>query len=366
VTTAPPRLAADLAPDAIPLPLEFDGTTGVRLAEFQLFNWGTFDGPVQRLAQNGANGLLTGQIGAGKSTVVDGLTTLFAAPRRVVFNRAAGADRDERTVNTYVIGKYGNLVDESTGASRPQALRKQGDAYSVLLARFIGLSSGTGVLSAGVAFWFEGTGTVHRLYFTATTALDIGDHLTGHTDGKAVRTALRGIGAEVFDENFKNYRRSLCRHLGVGPGALDLLVQTVSMKSVGDLTTFVRAHMLDPVDARPKIAAILEHWGDLTRAYELVVTARHQLEKLEPVAEHAAAYNRADARIAATRAAQGGVAALVERRRIHLLTAAIAAINSQLPARCPRGWPSSRSSTRRRERRSPSWRSPCSSPVGRS
>ncbi|MCF6743722.1 hypothetical protein E9529_05415 [Blastococcus sp. KM273128] len=331
MTTAPPRPPVDLAPDAAPLPLDFAGTTGVRLAEFQLFNWGTFDGPVQKLTLEGANALLTGQVGAGKSTIVDGLTTLFAAPSKVVFNRAAGADRSERTVNTYVLGHYRNVFDEATGSSRPEALRKQKDAYSVLLARFTGLPSGGGVLSAGVAFWFEATGTVHRMYFTAPLALDIAEHLAEHADGKAVRAALRGLGADVFDDNFKNYRRSLCRQLGVGPGALDLLVQTVSMKSVGDLTAFVRAHMLDPVDARSKIAAILEHWGDLTRAYELVVTARQQLEKLEPVAEHAAAYDRADARIAATREAQAAVAALVERHRVDLLAAAIADLDSRLP-----------------------------------
>lgn len=222
-----------------PLPFGDDEIAGVRLAQFQLFNWGTFHGAVQRLTLDGANALLTGQIGAGKSTIVDGLTTLFSPPSKVVFNRAAGADKSERTLQTYVLGYYRNIVDEDAGGARPDALREQKSAYSVLLARFTGPASDR-VVSAGLALWFEQSGALHRMYFTAPFALDIAEHLAGHGDGKAARAALRAAGADVFDDNFRGYSRSLTRALGVQPGALDLLVQTVSMKSVGDLTTFVR------------------------------------------------------------------------------------------------------------------------------
>ncbi len=326
-TTRPP---VNLAPDDLALPLSIPGRHGVRLEEFQMLNWGTFDGTVQRLTLDGANGLLTGQVGAGKSTIVDGLTTLFAPSSKVVFNRAAGAERTERTLATYVLGHYRNIFDESTGSSRPESLRNAKNVYSVLLARFTGLPGGVTV-SAGVIYYFEASGALHRLYFTAPVALDIAGHLVGHGDTRAVRNALRAAGADTFDENFKHYQRSLCRYLGVGPGALDLLVQTVSMKSVGNLTAFVRQHMLDPVDAASKIVDILEHWADLTRAYELVLTARAQLDRLEPVAEFAAAYDRAEARIAASREAGASVPALVERRRVDLLSAAIADLENQLP-----------------------------------
>lgn len=184
----------ELAPDAAILPLDLPGRPGVRLEQCQLLNWGTFDGAVQRLVLDGANGLLTGQVGAGKSTLVDGLTTLFAAPSKVVFNRAAGAERSERTVASYVLGHFRNVFDETTGATRPEALRSAKTAYSVLLARFTGLPSG-GTLSAGVVFYFDASGPLHRLYFTAPVALDIAEHLTGHADAREVRTALRAPAA---------------------------------------------------------------------------------------------------------------------------------------------------------------------------
>jgi uncharacterized protein YPO0396 len=326
----PTRPPLELAPDAAALPMEMPGQHGIRLEQFQLLNWGTFDGAVQRLVLDGSNALLTGQVGAGKSTLVDGLTTLFAAPSRIVFNRAAGAERSERTPTSYVLGHYRNVFDESTGNGRPEALRTAKTAYSVLLSRFTGLPSG-GSLSAGVIFYFEASGQLHKLYFTAPKPLDIAEHLTGHADARAVRAALRALGAEAFDDNFKGYQRSLTRALNISSAALDLLIQTVSMKSVGNLTAFVRAHMLDSVDAAPRIAAILEHWVDLTRAYELVVTAREQLEKLEPVATLTELYNRADARIAAAQQARLAVPALVERQRVAALQTAIAEVERTLP-----------------------------------
>src|SRR3954447_21000396 len=167
------RPPSDLAPADVTLPLEVPGRHGVRLDEFQLLNWGTFDHVVQKLVLAGGNGLLTGQVGAGKSTVVDGLTTLFAATHRVTFNRAAGAERSERTVATYVLGHYRNVADEATGGTRPEALRSPKSAYSVLLARFTGAPAADTV-TAGAVFWFsEGQPTPNRLYFVAPVSLDI-------------------------------------------------------------------------------------------------------------------------------------------------------------------------------------------------
>ncbi|MDR2985289.1 MAG: hypothetical protein LBV34_10655, partial [Nocardiopsaceae bacterium] len=40
--------------------------TGFRLARLELYNWGTFDGPVWSLGLDGQNTLLTGDIGSGK------------------------------------------------------------------------------------------------------------------------------------------------------------------------------------------------------------------------------------------------------------------------------------------------------------
>ena len=62
------------------------GLCGFRLARLEVFNWGTFDKRVWTLALNGRNGLLTGDIGSGKSTLVDAITTLLVPAHRVAYN----------------------------------------------------------------------------------------------------------------------------------------------------------------------------------------------------------------------------------------------------------------------------------------
>ena len=55
---------------------------------------------------NGRNGLLTGDIGSGKSTLVDAVTTLLVPPGKIRYNKAAGAEKKERSLRSYVLGYY--------------------------------------------------------------------------------------------------------------------------------------------------------------------------------------------------------------------------------------------------------------------
>ena len=57
-----------------------------------MLNWGTFDDRVWILTPDGRNTLLTGDIGSGKSTIVDAITTLLLPAHRIAYNKAAGAE----------------------------------------------------------------------------------------------------------------------------------------------------------------------------------------------------------------------------------------------------------------------------------
>lgn len=71
---------------------------GFRLHRLELLNWGTFHVGVRTFRLDGANSLLTGDIGSGKSTVVDAITTLLLPANRIEYNKAAGAQKRERTL----------------------------------------------------------------------------------------------------------------------------------------------------------------------------------------------------------------------------------------------------------------------------
>ena len=124
--------------EAPTLELDFvadDSRVGFRLQRLEVLNWGTFDKRVWRIEPDGRNALLTGDIGSGKSTLVDALTTLLVPAQRVAYNKAAGAEARERTLRSYVLGHYKSERNEVTGSARPVALR-DASSYSVVLAVF--------------------------------------------------------------------------------------------------------------------------------------------------------------------------------------------------------------------------------------
>ena len=51
------------------------------------------------------------------------------------------------------------------------------------------------------------------------------------------------------------------------------------MKSVGNLTDFVRRHMLEPDDTGERIRALIENFENLNQAHEAVVRARDQIDR---------------------------------------------------------------------------------------
>nr|WRX71482.1 Wadjet type I JetC1 [Actinomycetes bacterium] len=293
------------------------GRAGYRLQHLEVFNWGTFDGHVWRFTADGETALLTGDIGSGKSTLVDALTTLLMPAHRIAYNKAAGADARERTLRSYVEGHFKSERNESTGRSRPIGLRTGGRTYSVIVGVFANDGYDETVTLAQVFQQRDSAGQPYRFFVTAQKALSITtDFADFGTDLRDLRKRLRASGAEIFDE-FPKYAVSLKRLLGVrSDQALELFHQTVSMKSVGNLNDFVRDHMLEPSDSGDRVRDIISHFDDLTKAHDAVKRAREQLEALEPVVTTVQKY---DATLAERGTAEG------ERRAVRLFTAELRA-----------------------------------------
>lgn len=281
-----------------PLGLDFladDSLSGFRLRRLEVLNWGTFDARVWTLQLDGRNGLLTGDIGSGKSTLVDAITTLLVPAQRIVYNKAAGAERQERTLRSYVLGHYKSERNEVTGAARPVSLRDH-NSYSVVLGVFHNAGYDQTVTLAQV-FWLKETqGQPARFFVGAERELSIATDFTRFgSDIAQLRKKLRASGAEIED-SFPKYGAWFRRRLGIdNDQALELFHQTVSMKSVGNLTDFVRSHMLEPFDVAPRIQALITHFDDLNRAHQAVLKAQRQVELLTPLVadcgRHAALVN---------------------------------------------------------------------------
>ncbi|GAB2717275.1 ATP-binding protein [Halomonas garicola] len=264
--------------------VESDTRAGFRLQYLEVLNWGTFDCRVWRVEANGDNGLLTGDIGSGKSTLVDAMTTLLVPTQRVAYNKAAGAQHRERSLRSYVQGYYKSERSDSGHTAKPVALRDH-NSYSVLLAVFGNEGYDQQVTLAQVFWHRDKHGQPDRFYLVAEDALTIREHLAHfNNDLATLRKQLRTRpGVQLFD-SFPPYEATFRRLFGLKNNqALELFHQTVSMKSVGNLTDFVREHMLEAFDVQPRIDGLLHHFDDLSRAHAAVLKARRQIEALTPL-----------------------------------------------------------------------------------
>jgi uncharacterized protein YPO0396 len=296
-----------------------DALSGFRLQRLEVFNWGTFDGRVWTLRLDGKNGLLTGDIGSGKSTLVDAITTLLVPPQRIAYNKAAGADSKERTLRSYVLGHYKSERNEVTGAAKPVSLRDY-NSYSVILGVFHNAGYDQTVSLAQVFWMKEAQGQPARFFLGAERGLSIAEDFANFgSDIATLRKKLRGIGAELHD-SFPPYAAWFRRRFGIeNDQALELFHQTVSMKSVGNLTDFVRNHMLEPFEVASRIQALIGHFDDLNRAHQAVLKAQQQVELLTPLVADCKRHGELASEVERLRHCREGLRAHFARLKLALL-----------------------------------------------
>jgi uncharacterized protein YPO0396 len=260
-----------------------DALTGYRLHRLEVLNWGTFDRRVWTLNLDGRNALLTGDIGSGKSTLVDAITTLLVPANRVAYNKAAGADNKERTLRSYVLGHYKSERNDVSGITKPVALRDN-NKYSVILGVFHNAGFEKTVTLAQVFWITDRQSQPLRFFVGAERDLSITANFSHFgSEITQLRKNLRQPGVDVFD-SFPPYGAWFRRRFAIeNEQAMELFHQTVSMKSVGNLTDFVRSHMLEPFDVAPRVKALIAHYEDLNRAHEAVLKAKRQIEMLSPL-----------------------------------------------------------------------------------
>jgi uncharacterized protein YPO0396 len=260
---------------------------GFRFMRLEVLNWGTFDREVWHIDPQGKNALLTGDIGSGKSTLVDALTTLLVPPRKITFNKAAGAESRERNLRSYVKGAFKNEKVEHSGKARDVYLRQGNDHYTVLLAVFHN-EKRSETISLAQVLWMQND-QVRKYYVLAQKDLHIQHDFSnfGRNINNLKKRLRETDGVVVFD-SFTDYSNRFRQSFGIKqPEALELFYQTISMKSVGNLTDFVRERMLGQTNIQEHIDELVRRYQELTEAHRAVQIARDQYELLQPLIEDA-------------------------------------------------------------------------------
>jgi uncharacterized protein YPO0396 len=309
-----------------------DHRSGFRLARLELYNWGTFDQRVWVLSPDGRNALVTGDIGSGKSTIVDAVTTLLLPAHKIAYNKAAGAESRERSLRSYVLGHYKSERNEITGGTRPIPLR-DATKFSVLLGVFANEGYSETVTLAQVFYLKNGDvgGQPDRFYVIADSALSVTGQFAGFgTDMNALRRKLRAMKGVHLHDGFPEYGRDFRRRLGIeSEQAMELFHRTVSMKAVGNLTDFVREHMLEPFDSAGAVAGIVAHFENLTKAHEAVQRAQSQLALLGPLLKELDAHDAVDEELRILSARQGALPYYFADMKASLLDASLEALQAQ-------------------------------------
>ncbi len=314
----------------------FDGneegqSQGFRLQYVEVFNWGTFDRHIWRLKPNGENSLLTGGNGSGKTTLVDAVATLLVPPLKRFYNQSSGAEkRRERDEGSYTRGAYLTLQSESGLTANTRYLREDKEkAFSILIGVFFNAYSKEHVSLAQVR-WFSNSG-LNRAYFFAAAPLTIEeDFKPMDSSGMWKRRLKERTGAEEFD-SFLKYSQRFSKFFGLkSDKALSLFSQTIGIKVLGDLNSFIRSNMLEESDTEQEFLELREHYEHLLRAYQSIEQAQKQLELLQPVVDGSDALRRLEKELQDISLLEESIPAFFAGRRNALYQRAIEDLEADL------------------------------------
>src|SRR5579863_275992 len=173
-------------------------TSGFRLEQLEIYNWGTFNQRIWRVTPHGGTALLTGANASGKSTLADALLTLFVPYNRRTYNQASCTEKHrERNESTYVRGAFSKQKERESNVARVEYLREK-DSYSVLLALFVNARQKQYVTLAQVFWWQQGE--LRKFHVIASVPLTIEEDFAVRTGIADLKKQLKAHGAEVYEE----------------------------------------------------------------------------------------------------------------------------------------------------------------------
>ncbi|WP_448854437.1 ATP-binding protein [Corynebacterium frankenforstense] len=292
-----------------------------RLAQLQVYNWGTFDG-LHRIDISRKGFLVTGPSGSGKSTLIDAVSAVLVPPVDTRFNAAAGgARRGGRSIITYCRGAWRRRHDEEFDELSSSFLRP-GATWSGLLLRYDdGLGSKVSALrliylKASVMAPAEAV----SLYVVLPRAADLTEFEDIARGGLDLRAAKRDFAdATTVTRGHRSFSNDLRKRLGIAdPAAVELLHRTQSAKSLDDLNALMRGFMLPTPSTFAIADQAVEMFNDLDTAYQAVDRARRQIETLSPIRDDGERLEALESDAAGTEAEIRHLEAFAAQRRQHI------------------------------------------------
>ena len=251
----------------------------IKISHIEVYNWGSFCG-LNQVNINPDGTLITGENGAGKSTVIDALMALLRSPSKASFNIAASQNTRDRSLVSYIRGSYGRSLDENEQVC--QNLRT-GSTVTVVKAVYRHTHTADIVMLLGI-FYITVTGSalsdVKRIYAVGSTEISVKDILRhfNNFDSRMLKAYLRAQDdVRVCDDNFSEYETHFRRRLRMdNANAPALLSRALGLKKIDNLTELIRTLVLEPSDIRKDAQESVKQFEDLSVAHEKLEIAKSQ------------------------------------------------------------------------------------------
>jgi len=247
--------------------------SGYRLKTLQILNWGVFDKKVVTFSFDGKSTILTGLNGSGKTTTVDAILTLLIPSDKRFYNLSSeNSKKRERDEKNYVLGAYGFKQEEDTRAA--QYLRQKNEVVSILNGIFYEPNDSK-YLSLLQVRYFSGEDlkclkiiTEKELEIEAITQLLAENNSQISQSSKWVQFLTKAYGSKSYD-SFEQYKNFFMDCFGFrSDNALKLFSQTVGLKVLGDITSFIKGYMLEdksPIAEYEKINSVFSNLMGIER-----------------------------------------------------------------------------------------------------
>lgn len=302
---------------------------GFCLNYVELYNWGPFHKRVTHLEIDGENSLFLGLNGAGKSSACDAINTLLCSLNDIVYNQSAEAKKNERSLTSYVRGYWRNAVDENEGKKRV-GLRGEGAVFTVILGNFICKSTEESITLVQVMGMQNDDLYPSRDFYVSTEPLNIRDNFLPYAnDKRALRKHLKTLSTESFD-SFDKYSAYFKRLFGIQSNkTLKLFSKTIAMKTVENITSFVKEFMLDKTEVESELNDLIDHFDDLNRTYLAMCKARDELLMLEPISKHGKDFSELELKIESLLKALESLAYFIAQKKLIKLKEELEALEEQ-------------------------------------
>ena len=304
---------------------------GFRLHKLEVYNWGTFDsssGNVYTVRTNGDVSLLIGRNGSGKSTLADAILTLLVRPGVRNYNVAAGAKKRERDERSYIKGAYDRRSRDADNQSDTQYLRPGNSHYSCLLAGFHNEDINKW-FTVALLLYVTADGKAEKVYCFANDERSIAKDCAGLKKMEKLRQQMQQRGFKATT-SYSEYITWFAKATGIRPKAMDMFNQTVAVKDIESLNTFIRDHMLESRPWSERVDSLLNHFNQLSQTHASLAKIRRQSELLEPIAEHGQQYKQLHADLVQTEELLDAADAFFRHKTVELFEPAADNKQSQL------------------------------------